>query len=162
MARTCTVCTHPDRAAIDKALVAGVSVRDLASRYGTVGRMALQRHKTEHLPEALSKAQEAGEVARGDALLQDVRDLQAKAMGLLKKAEAMSDYRTALAGIREARACLELLAKLLGELDDRPQVNVLISPEWQALRGAILGALAPFPDARLAVATRIARMERVQ
>ena len=71
------------------------------------------------------------------------------------KAEADGDIRTALAGIREARGCLELLAKLLGELRDGAAVNVAVSPGWVAVRSAILDALAPYPDARLAVAVRL-------
>jgi hypothetical protein len=49
----------------------------------------------------------------------------------------------------------ELLAKLLGELNDAPQVNVTISPEWQTVRAVLLAALAPYPDARTAVAARL-------
>jgi hypothetical protein len=52
-----------------------------------------------------------------------------------------------------------LQAKLLGELSDAPQVNVVLMPEWLALRGAILAALAPYSEARAAVATQILRLE---
>jgi hypothetical protein len=55
-----------------------------------------------------------------------------------------------LGAIREARGNLELLAKLLGELDERP-VNVLLSPEWLNLRTVIVTALEPHPEARGAV-----------
>jgi hypothetical protein len=54
---------------------------------------------------------------------------------------------------------LELLAKLLGELDDRPQINLLVAPEWHKVRAALLEALLPFPDARTAVATRLKALE---
>ncbi len=37
-------------------------------------------------------------------------------------------------------------------LDERPQVVLVQSPEWVALRGVIVAALAPHPAARLAVA----------
>ena len=69
------------------------------------------------------------------------------------------DFRTELAGIGQARACLELLAKLLGELDERPQVNVVLSAEWISVRAVLLSALAPFPDARAAVAARLQALE---
>jgi hypothetical protein len=36
----------------------------------------------------------------------------------------------------------------LGKLDERPQINVLISPEWLDLRSAIIGALGTYPEAR--------------
>jgi len=47
---------------------------------------------------------------------------------------------------------LELLAKLIGQLDERPQVNILVLPEWEKIRYTMLQALAPYPEARAAVA----------
>jgi hypothetical protein len=149
--RSCTVCTHPDRAEIDEALVGGEPVRQLASRYGTVGRMALQRHKAEHLPAKLLMAQAAEEVAQADTLLGQVRDLQERALAILDQAEEAGELRTALGAIREARGNLELLAKLLGELDERPVVNLNLSPEWLEMRTAIVIALEPYSEARDAV-----------
>ncbi len=55
---------------------------------------------------------------------------------------------------------VELTAKLVGELDERPQVNVLLAPEWLAVRAALLAALRPYPEARVAVAARLAAMEQ--
>jgi hypothetical protein len=54
---------------------------------------------------------------------------------------------------------LELLGKLAGELQSAPQVNILISPEWVRLRTLILEALEPYPDARLAVAGALRRLD---
>ena len=152
MPRACTVCASPERAAIDRALVSGEPVRAIASRYGTVGRMALQRHKEDHLPETLARARAAQEVALADDLRAAVLQLRDRAYGILGKAEASGDLRTALAGVREARGCLELLAEMEGELDRRPQVNVLVMQEWQALRSRLFAALEPYPEARLAIA----------
>jgi len=90
-------------------------------------------------------------VAHADDLLEQVRDLQVRTFAILEAAEVSEQHRTALSAIREARGNLELLAKLLGELDDRPTVNVLISPEWLELRTVIVGALEPYTDARGAV-----------
>ena len=57
------------------------------------------------------------------------------------------------------RRPLELQVKLLGELDERPIVNVLVSQEWVQVRLALLGALQPYPDARAAVTGRLAELE---
>ena len=149
MPRACTICTHPGLDAINRALVEGAPNRRIASQYDVTER-AVRNHKSGHLPATLAKAQEAEEVARADDLLSDVRDLQTRALAILDKAEGSGDLRTALGAIREARGNLELLAKLLGELDERP-VNVLISPEWLELRTVIVGALEPYSEARGAV-----------
>jgi hypothetical protein len=153
--RSCTVCSHEARAEIDRALVAGQSSYVLADRYSSLSRPAIERHKANHLPAKLVMAQAAGEVAQADSLLDQVRGLQSRAYGILDKAEAADDLRTALGAIREARGNLELLAKLLGELDERPTLNVTVSPEWLELRTVIVGALEPHPQARESVVRAI-------
>jgi len=114
---------------------------------------ALARHKADHIPAALSTAKAAVQVADADDLLTQLGLLRSKALGLLMKAEAAGDYRTALAGIREARGCIEVMAKMMGELAGTTTVvNVLVTPEWTRVQAAMLSALAPYPDARVAVA----------
>jgi hypothetical protein len=160
MPRTCLICQRSDRASIDAALVAGTPIRSIALQIG-VSHMAVQRHKAEHLPTQLAQAHAAEEVAQADVLLSQVRTLHAKSCTILERAEAEGDLRTALMGIREARSCLELLAKLLGELSDAPQVNVLVMPEWLAVRSTLLAALAPYGEARAAVASALLALEGV-
>ena len=77
--------------------------------------------------------------------------MQAHALNILERAEKAGDLRTALAAISQARGNLELLGKLAGELDERPVVNLNVSPEWLELRTVIVGALEPYSQAREAV-----------
>ncbi len=150
MPRSCSICLHPEREEINAALLSETPLRAMARRYAT-SKDALARHR-EHLPVHLVKASEAAEVAEADSLLEQVKHLQSRAVAILDKAEASGDLRTALSAIREARGNLELLAKLLGELQQEGTVNVLVAaPEWLALRSLILEAIAPYPEARTAV-----------
>jgi hypothetical protein len=158
MPRTCTVCRHPERAEIDRELVARAPFRNIAARSG-LATSSLVRHFDDHLPAELAKAEDARQAADATDLLKEVKILRGKAYALLLAAEREGDYRTALAGVREARGCLELLAELVGELDRKPQMNILISSEWLAVRACLLQALAPYPDARAAVATRLLALE---
>ena len=73
-------------------------------------------------------------MAQADDLLDQVRHLQAHALDILERAEKAGDLRTALAAISQARGNLELLGKLAGELDERPVVNLNVSPEWLELK----------------------------
>jgi hypothetical protein len=150
MPRRCTVCDHPERNGIDQALVNVAPYRSVAKRFA-LSESAVYRHKTEHLPVHLLKAREVEEVAQADDLLEQVSNLQAHALGILERAEKSGDLRTALAAISQARGNLELLGKLAGELDDRPVVNLNVSPEWLELRAVIVGALEPHPAAHSAV-----------
>jgi hypothetical protein len=150
MPRRCTVCDHPERHSIDKALVTGAPYRSVAKRL-ELSESAVYRHKADHLPAHLLKAREVEEVALADELLEQVKDLQTHALDILERAEKAGDLRTALAAISQARGNLELLGKLAGELDERPVVNLNVSPEWLELRTVIVGALEPHPAAHGAV-----------
>src|SRR5215212_2033971 len=151
MPRRCTVCDHRERHSIDEALVSGTPYRSVAKRF-ELSDSAVYRHKTEHLPAHLLKAREVEEAARADDLLDQVRNLQTHALDILERAEKAGDLRTALAAISQARGNLELLGKLAGELDERPVVNVLLSPQWLAIRTAMTEILVTYPEARAAVA----------
>ncbi len=150
MPRSCTVCEHPEREAIDRALVGETSNLSVSSLFG-VSESAVRRHKANHLPAKLVMARAAEEVAQADDLLDQAGDLQRRTLAILEAAEDAKERRTALSAIREARSNLELLGRLQGELNDRPQINLLISPEWLELRAVIVGALDAHPDARESV-----------
>ena len=158
MPRKCTICEHPQVEKINTALLDGVSLRDLAGQY-SVSKTALFRHKNEHIPTVLTQAQEAQEIAKADNLLAQVAELRDKALSILERAEQAGDLKTALQGIKEARSCLELLAKLQGELQERTTINVLINPQWVSLRAVILQALDPYPEARLRLAAALREVE---
>ena len=154
MPRHCTVCDHPDREAIDVALVAGGSLRDIAGQF-RISKSALARHKGSHIPAALAKAQEAQEVAEADNLLAQVRQLQTRTLSILDRAERASELRTALAAIGEARRNLELLGKLAGELQQEGTVTIVTHPDWLRLRALILATLEPFPAVRVLLVQRL-------
>lgn len=158
MARTCTICTHPERHAIDQALIIdSAALRVLGSRYA-VSYAALFRHKESHLPKALTQAHAAADVAQADDLLDQVQDLQRRTLAILATAEQTKALGLALGAIREARSNLELLAKLEGKLREQQTVNILVAPQWLHLRTVILGALADYPEARLTLARRLSEV----
>ena len=150
MPRRCSICHHQGLEGINRALVEGIAFPVLVAKY-RVSKDALSRHKANHLPATLVKAQEAREVARADDLLDEVRSLQARALTILDRAERVGDLRTALRAIKEARGNLELLAKLMGQIDERPQVLLHLSQEWLELRATIVGALEGHQEAKEAV-----------
>lgn len=152
MSRTCTVCTHDERHQINLALVTTRDpYRDIAQQFG-VSKDAVMRHSRNHLPKLLVEATQALEVANADDLLAKVEELRVKAMDVLTEAEEAKDHRTMLAAIDRASKQLELLAKLMGELSDAPQINLTLSPEWLEVKTAVVLALEPYEEAQTAVA----------
>lgn len=155
MSRKCTICTHPQRAEIDRELAEGRSIRDIARRY-SVSRPSLHRHRT-HVQDAVQRAVEAKAVQVGASVLDRIRELNREARSLLEEARSKGRYAAAVQAIGAATRLLELEAKLLGELDERPSVQVALvaSPEWARLRAVVLEALAPYPEARAALVERL-------
>lgn len=112
MPRTCTVCRHPDRGAIDAAvIVARESFRALATSF-QVSSSALRRHKLEHVPASLAIADASSKVLQASSVLDYLRALQARCDAIYKTAESQEDYRTALIAVREQRAIVDLVARL--------------------------------------------------
>jgi len=174
MARRCTICHHPDRVEIEKALVQSEPFRDIAARFGT-SASALHRHKSSHLAAQLAKAYETGLVTPATELAQEAETHKARDLGraidvavqlrainaacleILQKSRASEKHSISLRAVDRIHRQLELQARLLGELQEAgPQVNVLIAPEWHEVRVTVLQALEPFPEARAAVAEVLA------
>lgn len=179
MPRTCTICTHPERSVIDRALVAGEPFRNVAERTGT-SATALHRHKAEHLPRLLAKVErtvERTETARAAALVAQgaaqeaqvtrhaldvvgqLKIINASSLAILREARERQAGDLALKAIDRIQKQIELQAKLIGELDERPVVNILVTSEWQAVRHALVAALAPYPEARANVAAALVALE---
>jgi hypothetical protein len=142
--RTCSICSHEHRDAMEDAFIAGQAKRRIASRYG-VSERAVRYHMREHLPALLALARDAERVARADTLLDRMEALQSQTLAIL---DAPEDQRTALAAIAQARRNLELIAEIAKELDRTPTINLALNPEWLEIRGVIIAALEPHPAAR--------------
>jgi hypothetical protein len=132
MPRSCPICDHEDLDEINAALASNERIRTIAERW-SVRKTALMRHRNEHLPysaieakeaeakEAEAKeaeAKEAEEDAPADNLLDQVRDLQERAIATLEEAEEAEELDVALRAIREVKGTLELMKEPLNELDE--------------------------------------------
>jgi hypothetical protein len=144
-------------------LVCGESYRKIADQF-SLSFGSIARHKDGHIPDALIKAQDAGEVAQGDNLLAQVKALQDEAQDILGEARAAGDLKTALMGIGKARDCLELLFKVEGRLQDQQSVQVAVcmdiyhSPQWRLVGAMLAEVLAPHPALRGEIAARLKAM----
>ncbi len=149
----CTICNHPQRVEIDKALISGATYREIAQKYG-VSKDALYRHrKNGHIAEHIAKAARKKEIkqareiasvvevkarneaANAETLLQQITSLKDRALTILDNAEREGTREACLA-LGEVRRTLEFLAKITGELQDgKPAVNVTVnllqSPEFK-------------------------------
>jgi uncharacterized Zn finger protein (UPF0148 family) len=127
MPRSCPICDHEDLDEINAALASNERIRTIAERW-SVRKTALMRHRNEHLPYSAieakeAEAKEAEEDALGDDLLDQVRDLQERALATLEEAEEAEELNAALRAIREVKSNLALMTDPLNELDERSVDN---------------------------------------
>lgn len=93
------------------------------------------------LSEVLARVEDAGvRIERWETKYADPRELALKVAAQLK-------------------GQTELLAKLMGDLQQEGTVNLVVSPEWVMVRAELLGALTPYPEARLVVAGHLVALE---
>lgn len=158
MARLSTVEQHPDRTLIDGELRNGVACTVVAKDYG-LSRQAVSRHKHRHITKP---AQESGtgQESESDKVRSQLRALYNAATGALLAAKTAGDSRAQLAALKEARACLRLLA------DKMPSEGTGIgngadpdAPPAHELYGAVMRGLDGHPAAKASVVSSLARLE---
>lgn len=166
----CTVCAHRERAAIDVAIARGVSLNAIAKRAG-LGPDSLARHSRHHLlPPQRAKLIAGPDLSidlprlretESQSLLLHLVSLRHRLFATLDQMEEHADGHGLATISSQLHKNLELTAKLLGDLNTGSTTinNVLVLPEYVALRIALVDALAPFPAARQAVAAVLHRIE---
>lgn len=113
MPRSCSICTHPKRQAIDQALMAGVAFRNIARRFGT-STTAVHQHRHEHLPSPL----------RPPALLEEISPLEPV---------LSPEVQLALEAYQEAVVSYEIIR----QTDWRRSLyspGALLSPAWRKVQ----------------------------
>ncbi len=150
MSRQCLVCRHKDLRTIDRELAAGKSLRDLSALF-RVSEDSLARHRDAHIPPVVARAQEAEDITHGLDVVKQLKAINGVTMQILSEARKQKNPDIALKAIDRIERQITLQAKLLGDIDERPVVNILISDEWLHVRGLIIAALGSYPEAKQAV-----------
>jgi transposase-like protein len=112
MSRPSTLLNHPDREAIELALVSGVAISQISAQFG-VSRDSIYRYKNSNLAPALRQALAASTSSRTSSLLERVLNLADDA---LKTRQALAASGHHVASIRAGEHELRTLAVLLDRL----------------------------------------------
>jgi transposase-like protein len=172
MGNTCQVCRHEQRERLELGLARGVSVRNMAKKFG-VSKDSLWRHRRGHMPQALvadllQRGQptpidvEALKKEESESLLSNIVRQRREIYDLLQECRELGDARAAVGCHSQINANLKLAARCLGELQMGGATtvnNLLISPDYVRLRALLLKALRPYPEAVKAVAGALRQVE---
>ena len=90
MPRRCTICNHPQRDAMDQALLTPEPYRSIAQHFA-VSPDAVYRHKQDHLPKHLAQAHTAHEVSQADGLMAQLQALTTETQAILREARPSYD-----------------------------------------------------------------------
>jgi hypothetical protein len=132
----CTICQHPQRPAIDQALIAGsATLATLSQEYG-LSTSALHRHKA-HLQAKVSRAQDRLQDNLRQGCLFWLSQAAEMAMQTAKAAQAEGNGKLVLQAIRQGTRLLTIILKQDIHLDDRLVYEILTSPQWTAQAGLL-------------------------
>lgn len=151
MPKGCSICKRSDVEQINADYLAGMGFNALHDKY-SVSVGALHRH-SQHLKAQLATLK--GEASVGTVPGSDeLKTLYSRANDLYKESKKAGDRLNAVRALKELRDILELTLKVTGELNNHPQIvhnHLHVSAEWTQLRGVMLRALQPYPEARTAL-----------
>lgn len=159
MSKPCRICTHPEREAIDQAIISDVPYRSITERYG-VSNGSIARHKEAgHISQALIQANEVREITRSADLLDMTMSLLNEAQDIVEESRQEGDRRTALDGIGKITNILKLLMAVNLALSDRQaKTSVTTDPEFQRVMSVIMEELDPYPEVRERISTRLSEV----
>ncbi len=106
----CTVCNHPSRPEIDRALIDGLPLRTLAATHG-LSASALCRH-TKHLRHQLVLQQRQADQSQASAFLEKLALLEVRLDRLFRKAEESHSLHVSLGCLQESIRVLSLREKV--------------------------------------------------
>lgn len=155
----CSVCNHTEQESIDRALVAGTSLRTIRGEYG-VSISSLSRHrKAGHVSPAIVAMQAAADQvdrAKATTMLERLEDQYGILAAVVADARESGSPTTIINASREMRQTAEVLAKITGELrEQQVTVNLLTHPEVLAAINVVNAELADLPDLRERIAERL-------
>jgi hypothetical protein len=172
--RQCKVCHHDERWRIELLRAGGASLDSLAAKFG-ISRDSIFRHTRDHVSDEMKAGYLAGPVQlqelaakaadTGSSVLDHLHAVRTVLMGQLANMAESNDGRGAAFVAGRLTATLETIARVSGELGDLARSttynitsNTMVMAEHPAflkIQATMLKALAPFPDARVAVAAAL-------
>lgn len=178
----CLVCVHPQRGEIEAALLKGAGQRAIARQYD-VGRGSVQRHATKHLGLATAKASELVQPAVVQAVQEELTHAARAAAAFTESLEHVrsviqgymaravdsdgryqvplehEETKTLLAAVRTLHSHMQVWARVQEVMHAQAGHDITKAPAWLRFRAALARALAPYPEARAAVAAALRELE---
>jgi hypothetical protein len=111
MSSVCSICSHVNRLGIDREIVQGVAIAQLAKKY-SLPYWSLYTHARSHVSRQIQQAYEKKNIDAGIDLLTKIDTIIARAEAIFQRNFDRGRDGTALKAIDSQRSTIELLAKI--------------------------------------------------
>ena len=170
---SCTICNHPQRQAIDQALIAGSATLTTLSQEHGLSTSALHRHKA-HLQANVTRAKDRLRENLRQGCLFWLSQALEMTMQTAQAAQADGNAKIVLQAVRQGTRLINIILKQDLPLDDRVIYQILASPQWATQtsllphdpkimsmsRQALAGALsAPCPETAAASSSPLSQAD---
>ena len=149
----CKVCKHPKRSEIEQQIAARSLTTVEAGKIVGCHNSTISPHMHSCVaPNVLERVQAEAKERQSLNVLDQLRQSRQVTLQILDRALSKGDYRLALKTLVVELKQLMFEAKLTGELNEAPQVNFFLSPEYVRFRQEMMRVLGPYPELREEVA----------
>ena len=157
----CTICKLPD--AQREALEGKIATKELsmtaAAKLANSNKATVSRHMRNCVASRVRESMKPEPTTvEGLNVVNALTTSHGKTLDILTDSLSEGDRRTALLAIQTENKQLELMAKLTGQLNEAPQLNLLMSPSFVKLKQILIKTLEPHPQLRLEVSEALSKL----
>jgi hypothetical protein len=146
----CKFCNYRDAAILEGQIATKQITQVQASTIIGCNKSTVSRHMSNCVPKKIAECMRPAPAKEETLNVVDVLTTShSKTLKILDDSLAEGDRKTALMALQTEIRQLTLNAKLTGQLNEAPQVRLLMHPEFVKLKQILIKTLEPFPDARL-------------
>lgn len=160
----CKFCNYRDAAILEGQIATKQITQVQASTIIGCNKSTVSRHMSNCVPKKIAECMRPAPAKEETLNVVDaLTTSHSKTLKILDDSLAEGDRKTALMALQTEIRQLTLNAKLTGQLNEAPQVRLLMHPEFVKLKQILIKTLEPFPDARLKLSealTEVATDER--
>ena len=149
MGMRCKVCGHAEVEAIDRALIEGKTLREIAERWGFT-TSSVHRHKLRDLSEKVQRGKELQADKEAVDLVDRLAELSRETREITREAMRKRNWGLALRSIARKEKQVAMEWKLVGRQEQAEEADE-VRRAWWELWQDLVKVLEQFPDAHAAV-----------
>jgi hypothetical protein len=152
---SCKLCNYPERAAIEQKIASRQLSMTKAAKIVDCNKASVSRHMSRCVAAKVAKTANSIESREALNVIDALTESHDRVLDIFNDALDDGDRRSALGALDTEVRQLILVAKVTGQLNEAPQLNILMNPEFMKLKSVIIKTLEPYPEARLKLSERL-------